>query len=170
MVFLIGTKTFGKGSVQEVIPINNNCALKLTTSLYYLPNDITIQGVGIEPDFAVNCTLPATEKMNWFTQYYGREDTLKNYIKITDNDQPTTSPKIEKKDEKTKKQSHRWQERVKKMLQTDNQLRETITLINTLHTAKANMPDKVKTRQQAITYLKQTNICGDRLEIEEIKL
>ena len=35
-VFLVGTKTFGKGSVQEVIPISNNCAIKITTSLIFL--------------------------------------------------------------------------------------------------------------------------------------
>ncbi len=171
MVFLVGTKTFGKGSVQEVIPINNNCALKITTSLYYLPNNTTIQGIGIEPDFVVNYTLPPTEQMQWFIQSYGREETLKNHIKISDNVQ---SGKEEKNNAKNTvneaKKNNRWQERVKKMLETDNQLRATITLINTLHTAQDNVPDKIKTRQQAIAYLKKNNICDDKLKIEEIKL
>jgi len=171
MVFLVGTKTFGKGSVQEVIPVNNNCALKITTSLYYLPNNTTIQGIGIEPDFVVNYTLPPTEQMQWFTQFYGREETLENYIKITDNTQSAETEKTSVNKTATEaKKNNRWQERVKKMLETDNQLRETITLINTLHTAQTNVPDKIKTRQQAIAYLKQNNICDDKLEIEEIKL
>jgi len=171
MVFLVGTKTFGKGSVQEVIPINNNCALKITTSLYYLPNNTTIQGIGIEPDFVVNYMLPPTEQMKWFTQSYGREETLKNHIKISDNTQAVKTEKTNEKNTTTQeKTDNRWQERVKKMLETDNQLRVTITLINTLHTAQDNIPDKIKTRQQAISYLKQNNICDDKLEIEEIKL
>ena len=43
IVFLVGTPTFGKGSVQELIPIKNGCALKVTSMLYYLPDDKTIQ-------------------------------------------------------------------------------------------------------------------------------
>lgn len=53
LVFILGTKTFGKGSVQEVIPISNDCALKLTTCLYYLADDSTIQDKGLMPDFQV---------------------------------------------------------------------------------------------------------------------
>jgi len=93
---------------------------------------------------------------------------LKNW---PDNEQSTETEKARvNKTATTTKKNNRWQERVKKMLETDNQLRETITLINTLHTAQTNVPDKIKTRQQAITYLKQNNICDDKLEIEEIKL
>ncbi len=81
MVFLVGTRTFGKGSVQEVIPVGNNCAIKLTTSLYYLPFDTSIQGVGIEPDFMIEKRFPPTEQMIWFNKFYGRERALTNYIK-----------------------------------------------------------------------------------------
>jgi len=82
LAFLVGTKTFGKGSVQEVIPIGNNCALKLTTHLYFLPNDTTIQGTGIEPDFFVEQTTPPSEQVQWFIKHYGREEALENYIKV----------------------------------------------------------------------------------------
>jgi carboxyl-terminal processing protease len=81
MVFLVGTKSFGKGSVQEVIPISNNCAVKLTISLYFLPKDTNIQGVGIEPDFPIEKRYPPTDQMNWFSKFYGRERVLTNYIK-----------------------------------------------------------------------------------------
>lgn len=53
LIFTLGTKTFGKGSVQEVIPISNDCALKLTTCLYYLADNSTIQDKGIIPDFEI---------------------------------------------------------------------------------------------------------------------
>ncbi|WP_312271194.1 S41 family peptidase [Pseudomonas sp.] len=50
---LMGTDTFGKGSVQTVLPLNNDRALKLTTALYFTPKGRSIQAQGITPDVAV---------------------------------------------------------------------------------------------------------------------
>lgn len=50
---ILGTKTFGKGSVQTVIPLRDGSALRLTTAKYYTPNNKTIQGEGIVPDVVV---------------------------------------------------------------------------------------------------------------------
>lgn len=50
---LIGTKTYGKGSVQSVFPLNRGCAVKLTIAYYYTPADVCINGIGITPDFEV---------------------------------------------------------------------------------------------------------------------
>jgi carboxyl-terminal processing protease len=50
---IMGTRSFGKGSVQSVIPISNDRAIKLTTALYYTPNGRSIQAQGIEPDVNV---------------------------------------------------------------------------------------------------------------------
>lgn len=50
---LMGTDSFGKGSVQTVLPLTNDRALKLTTALYYTPNGRSIQAQGIEPDIVV---------------------------------------------------------------------------------------------------------------------
>ncbi|OBV30065.1 peptidase S41 [Helicobacter sp. CLO-3] len=50
---IIGEDTFGKGSVQVVIPINTTEAIKLTTAKYYLPSGRTIQAVGVSPDIIV---------------------------------------------------------------------------------------------------------------------
>ena len=50
---IMGTRTFGKGSVQTVIPVNNGGALKLTTARYYTPTIRSIQARGIEPDIEV---------------------------------------------------------------------------------------------------------------------
>ncbi|WP_312244688.1 S41 family peptidase [Stutzerimonas nitrititolerans] len=50
---VMGTDSFGKGSVQTVLPLNNDRALKLTTALYYTPNGRSIQAQGIEPDIEV---------------------------------------------------------------------------------------------------------------------
>ena len=50
---LMGTDSFGKGSVQTVLPLNNDRALKITTALYYTPNGRSIQAQGIVPDVTV---------------------------------------------------------------------------------------------------------------------
>ncbi|MBT5413893.1 MAG: S41 family peptidase, partial [Rhodospirillaceae bacterium] len=50
---LLGTRTFGKGSVQTIIPLAGHGAMRLTTSRYYTPSGRSIQGEGIEPDIAV---------------------------------------------------------------------------------------------------------------------
>lgn len=51
---IMGEKTFGKGSVQTVLPMNNNAALKLTTARYYTPNGRSIQASGITPDIIID--------------------------------------------------------------------------------------------------------------------
>lgn len=50
---VVGTQSFGKGSVQTVLPLSNGGAVKLTTALYYTPNDRSIQAQGIVPDVEV---------------------------------------------------------------------------------------------------------------------
>ncbi len=50
---VMGTRSFGKGSVQSVLPLDGDRAIKLTTSLYYTPNGRSIQAQGIEPDIVV---------------------------------------------------------------------------------------------------------------------
>ena len=51
---IMGEKTFGKVSVQTVLPMNNNAALKLTTARYYTPNGRSIQASGITPDIIID--------------------------------------------------------------------------------------------------------------------
>lgn len=50
---VMGTQTFGKGSVQTILPMENGAALKLTTARYYTPDDRSIQAAGITPDVTV---------------------------------------------------------------------------------------------------------------------
>jgi len=162
LVFLVGTRTFGKGSVQEIIPVGNDCAVKLTTCLYFLPNNTTVQGVGIEPDFIVERTQPLPEQLKWFTKHYGREEALENYIKIHEKPKDNQPKTPEKKESRT-------YNRAKEMLQNDNQLKDCITLINMLSSAQKHTPHLVKTRANVLDYLKKNHIC-ETLEIEEIKI
>lgn len=170
MAFLVGTKTFGKGSVQEVIQVSNNSAVKITTSLYFLPDDTTIQGIGIEPDFEIErCTVP-TEQMQWLTKYYGREHALEHYIKTDKAKQEEAKRKEERSKKKETDQPSRWQERAKEMLQSDNQLHEAITLINILSNFKKCDPETVHNRENALKFLKNNYVTTGSLTIEEVKL
>jgi carboxyl-terminal processing protease len=58
---VMGTRSFGKGSVQSIIPIEGHGALRLTTALYYTPSGRSIQGHGITPDMVV--TLPKEQQV-----------------------------------------------------------------------------------------------------------
>lgn len=55
---VLGTRSFGKGSVQTIIPLGDNGALRLTTALYYTPSGNSIQGTGITPDIRVEEPVP----------------------------------------------------------------------------------------------------------------
>ncbi|MGL4196333.1 MAG: S41 family peptidase [Allorhizobium sp.] len=55
---VLGTRSFGKGSVQTIIPMGDKGALRLTTALYYTPSGNSIQGTGIAPDIKVEQPLP----------------------------------------------------------------------------------------------------------------
>lgn len=55
---VIGTRSFGKGSVQTIIPLGANGAIRLTTARYYTPSNRSIQAKGIDPDIVVEQELP----------------------------------------------------------------------------------------------------------------
>ena len=59
---LVGTQSFGKGSVQTVIPLDDKSAIKLTTALYYTPSGRSIQASGIQPDVVVEDMQIPTKK------------------------------------------------------------------------------------------------------------
>src|SRR6266446_4647871 len=61
---LLGTPTFGKGSVQTILPLGNNTAIKLTTARYYTPSGRSIQAKGIVPDIVIeDPTSPTTGRL-----------------------------------------------------------------------------------------------------------
>ncbi|MEW6419502.1 MAG: S41 family peptidase [Nitrospirota bacterium] len=59
---IIGTQTFGKGSVQSVVPLSDGSALRLTTARYYTPKGISIQATGITPDIIVKAEIKKGKK------------------------------------------------------------------------------------------------------------
>jgi len=65
---LIGTKSFGKGTVQSIIPLTNEGAIALTTAKYYTPSGESIEGKGIEPYLKVEAFKPTEEEKNTLAQ------------------------------------------------------------------------------------------------------
>jgi carboxyl-terminal processing protease len=72
---VIGTQTFGKGSVQSILPLTNNTAIKLTTARYFTPNGRSIQAKGITPDYLVEETPDGD-----ITQFRVREADLTRHL------------------------------------------------------------------------------------------
>ncbi|EOC99552.1 S41 family peptidase [Caldisalinibacter kiritimatiensis] len=76
---LIGTKTFGKGIVQRIIPLKDGSGFKLTVSEYFTPSGVNIHGVGIEPDIVIE--LP-DDVMNYGTEYLDEDIQLQKAIEV----------------------------------------------------------------------------------------
>lgn len=75
---VLGTQSFGKGSVQTILPLSSNSAIKLTTALYYTPNGRSIQAKGIRPDYWVEET-PEGDRSDRFRV---READLSGHIEL----------------------------------------------------------------------------------------
>jgi carboxyl-terminal processing protease len=75
---IIGTQTFGKGSVQSVVPLSDGSALRLTTAKYYTPKGISIQATGIIPDIMVKPEIKEGEKGHPAIREKDLERHLKN--------------------------------------------------------------------------------------------
>ena len=71
---LVGTKTFGKGIVQSIVPFGDGTAMKVTVSKYYTPNGVNIHGTGIEPDVVVELSKDATKNGKYDRKYDNQLD------------------------------------------------------------------------------------------------
>ena len=91
---IIGEKTFGKGSVQVILPINDTEALRLTIARYYLPSGRTIQAVGVIPDVEVAAGVVPHE----VNEFLIKEKELKKHLKVELNKISKKKVKIEKVD------------------------------------------------------------------------
>jgi carboxyl-terminal processing protease len=83
---LVGSKSFGKGSVQTVLPLQENAALKLTTARYFTPLGRSIQNSGIVPDIAIEVTNKVSgevKKANEFVREVDLEGHLENNEEVS---------------------------------------------------------------------------------------
>jgi len=124
---IMGTRSFGKGSVQSVIPITNDRAIKLTTALYYTPNGRSIQAQGIEPDVEVE---------------HAQVTELPSSIRTTEAD--LAGHLNNKKGGKESNSNTRKQNRITsaELLKEDNQLHEALNLLKGLAIFIASSPIK----------------------------
>jgi len=111
---IIGTPSFGKGSVQTVINVGEQEAIKLTTARYYTPNGNSIQASGIVPDVTV--------------EYRQFKETEKGLDRIKENDLPGH---LENKDDKKASQKNKDDE-IEALLAKDYQLNEAFNLLKGL--------------------------------------
>ena len=112
---IMGTQSFGKGSVQTVLPLNGEHALKLTTARYFTPNGRSIQAQGITPDIEV---YPGKFTANNESAYY-KEADLKGHLTNGEEDQAN-----DKVDEKATSESA--------ILEKDYQLKQALTVLKGL--------------------------------------
>ena len=120
---ILGTKTFGKGSVQAIFTLSDGSGLRLTTAIYYTPSGRSIQASGIEPDIKV-AFIPPNKKEEEKKHHMLRESDLEGHIEKEGSDGKTDEKKEETSepspDEKTKAQ---------KRIDSDNQLRSALQIL-----------------------------------------
>jgi len=102
---IVGTRSFGKGSVQTIIPLGQNGALRLTTARYYTPSGRSIQAKGIDPDIMIENELPPELKPKTPERPRG-EASLKGHLrgetpkeKVEESGSSAYVPKEPEKDE-----------------------------------------------------------------------
>jgi carboxyl-terminal processing protease len=114
---LLGERTFGKGSVQSVIPMADGSGIKLTTARYYTPSGISIQAQGIEPDILMPFTPQAKQEEEQEEHKIIRENDLSKHLEgIVDGPGALESLDPE----------------VQELLDGDNQLRMALQLVKNL--------------------------------------
>jgi carboxyl-terminal processing protease len=133
---VLGTQTFGKGSVQTIIPMADGAGLRLTTARYFTPKGNSIQATGITPDVVVPAEVPGSGDKSKKPKFF-REKDLKHHLDNggslpkndleqqppTDEDKKIDRPTIETKiDVETKEK-----------LQKDNQLKTALLVLKSLN-------------------------------------
>ena len=120
---IVGTRSFGKGSVQSIIPLAGNGAMRLTTARYYTPSGISIQAKGIEPDIIVEAGITELKKENLTNR---REENLRGAL-----DKETKENEVKDKKEQNLTP-------VEKLLQ-DNQISRAVDLIRGINLFSNNV-------------------------------
>ncbi len=116
---VVGTQTFGKGSVQTIVPLPDGAALRLTTARYYTPSGQSIQATGISPDMVVPFEDTEATKASGRDSWSIREKDLPHHFENNTGKKKNTEQTSE-------------QQKVAKRLATDNQLRSALFILKNL--------------------------------------
>jgi carboxyl-terminal processing protease len=117
---ILGTRTFGKGSVQTILPLSDGSGLRLTTAMYYTPSGRSIQASGIVPDVELKFVPPTPENEKEKGAGPVREKDLKGHM--TNGTQEQAGPQKTPEEKEAEK-------RVKNLLENDNQVRYALQLL-----------------------------------------
>ncbi len=123
---IVGTQTFGKGSVQTIIPLEEGAAIRLTTARYYTPSGRSIQAKGITPDIEVPFVPPAQNEEEKDVFHFIKEKDLEGHLKGDGEDTGKKESHVKKSVEND----------VEKMLKKDNQLREGLRILKAFYIYK----------------------------------
>jgi len=131
---IVGEKTFGKGSVQVVMPVGEGEALRLTVARYYLPSGRTIQAKGVTPDIIVH---PGKVAMDSNTSFMIKENELKKHLekeleKIDGDKNKTKEASKKGKEEEGKKEEEDKTIFTEKQIYSDAQLKSGIDILRAL--------------------------------------
>jgi len=127
---IVGENTFGKGSVQVILPITATEAIKLTIARYYLPSGRTIQAVGVKPDILVKAGEVKTHDGGFSI----KEADLKKHL---EGELEKTEPKV-KKETKEKKKEDEKDIITPQQMNKDIQLKEAVDIVKALIIVKGN--------------------------------
>ncbi len=116
---ILGTKTFGKGSVQTILPLSDGSGLRLTTAKYYTPSGRSIQLSGISPDIKLRYIPPDKKEENKRRSFI-REKDLTGHI---------PNEKFEEEEIKKGEEQKTEDRRIKMLLERDNQVRHSLELL-----------------------------------------
>ena len=118
---ILGTKTFGKGSVQTIIPLSDGSGLRLTTAMYYTPSGRSIQANGIVPDVEVKFVPPVEDEGKEKARML-REKDLKGHLPGESGEEVDTEKRLEENEN---------DKRAKQLIEKDNQIRQALQLLQT---------------------------------------
>jgi len=125
---ILGTQSFGKGSVQTIIPLSDDSGLRLTTARYYTPKGRSIQAKGITPDIVVEAVeLPKTTGKK--DSLHLREKDLENHFESEDK---TGAADVKKEEKNTDKKEDKMEKNPQKMeenLKNDYQVLRALDLL-----------------------------------------
>ena len=116
---IVGTQTFGKGSVQTIIPLPDGAGLRMTTARYYTPDDRSIQALGITPDVVVPFVPCISPEKNNAQRKFIKEIDLENHLSGTE--------------ESLKGKKNNAETDLEKRLLQDNQLRSAFNILKSLN-------------------------------------
>jgi carboxyl-terminal processing protease len=117
---VLGTRTFGKGSVQTILSLSDGSGLRLTTARYYTPSGRSIQLSGIVPDIELAFSPPAEDKKEEKPRFI-REEDLQHHM---------GNEEVEKENE-AKEEETETEKKVKMLIERDNQVRHALQLLQT---------------------------------------